>query len=90
MRGGREGVNAYLAHIRAYLPDLREELNAEHPFIETESRFSREIVQVGDEALHDVFQARVGALRVYAVHVLGDVFDGEVLEDRDGGLWAVG
>jgi hypothetical protein len=35
---------------------------------------------VRDEALHDILEARIGALRVDPVYVFGDVFDGEVLE----------
>jgi len=42
-----------------------------------------------DEALHDVLEAWVGALRVYAVHVFGDVGGGEILEDGDRGLRAL-
>jgi len=75
-----QGVSGtHLSHMCTYLPDLREELYAGHPLVETEARFAREVVEVRDEALHDVLQARVGALRIDAVHVLGDVFDGEVL-----------
>ena len=72
-----------MSHIRTYLPDLRQELYAGHPLIEAKARFAREVMQVRDEALHDVFQARVGALRIDAVHVLGDVFDCEVFEFGD-------
>jgi hypothetical protein len=75
----------YLPHIRTRLSDLREELYACHPLVEAEARFARKVVQVCDEALHDVFEARVRALRIYAVHVFGDVGYGEVFEDGDGG-----
>lgn len=70
---------------------MREELNACHPFIEAQSRLAREVVQVRDQTFHDVLEARVAALRIYPVYILGDVFDGEVLEDGNrGGICALG
>lgn len=58
----REGDGMYLPHVCACLTDLGEELDTCHPFFETEACFTREVVEVGDEALHDVFEAWVGAL----------------------------
>lgn len=52
-----------------------------------ESSLARKVVQVQDEALEDVFRARVLAERVDADGVFGDVVDGEVFHwgDIDGG-----
>jgi len=70
---------------------LRKKLNACHPFIEAQSRLAREVVQVRDQTFHDVLEARVAALRIYSVYILGDVFDSEVLEDGNrGGICALG
>jgi hypothetical protein len=57
---------------------LREELYACHPLIEAQSRLSREVVKVRDQTLHHVLKARVGALRIYSMYVLGDILNGEV------------
>ena len=87
--GGRGvGGLTYLSHICTYLADLCEELDPGHPFIEAQSCFARKVVEVRDEALHNVLEAWIAALRVYAMDVLGDVFDGEVFELGDlGGCW---
>jgi hypothetical protein len=74
---------SYLSHICTYLPYLSKELYSSHPFIEAESCFAREVVEMGYEALHHVLQSRVGTLRINAVDVLGDVFDCEVFELGD-------
>jgi hypothetical protein len=86
---GRRG-DRYLSHICAYLPNLRQELYASHPLIETQSRLARKVVHVRYQALHDVFQAWVGALRVYAVYVLSDVVDCEVFERGNRGSVRLG
>jgi hypothetical protein len=82
-------VSTYLSHIRTSLPHTRQEPYPRHPLLKAEPRLARKVVQVRDKALHDVLEAWVGALRVYAVHVLGDVFDCEVFEDGDRGLGAL-
>lgn len=70
---------AYLSNICTDLPDLRQELYASHPLIEAQSSLAREIVEVRYQAFHNVFQSWIGALRVYEMDIVGDVFDGEIL-----------
>lgn len=52
----------YLPHVCTYLSNGSEELDTCHPLIKTESGLSRKVVEVGDKALHDVFEAGVAAL----------------------------
>jgi hypothetical protein len=47
-------------------------------------------MHVRDQALHDVLQTWVGALRVYAVYVLSDVVDCEVFERGNRGSVRLG
>lgn len=79
------GLYTYLSYICTYLSYGSQELYASHPFIEAETRLAGKVVEMGNQSLHDIFEAWVAALRVYAVHVLGDVIDCEVFEDGDGG-----
>lgn len=73
-----------LSHIRTNLPNLRQELYSSHPLIETQSRLASKVVQVRDQTLHHILETWVCALRVNTVHILGDVFDSEVLQLGNG------
>lgn len=50
---------AYLSHISTDLPHLCEEEQAGHPLLGAESGLAREIVQVRDQTLEDVFHALI-------------------------------
>lgn len=71
----------YLPYVCTYLSDLGEELDSCHPLVEAEASLTREVMEVRHETLHDVFQPWVAALRVDADDILGDVVDGQVLQD---------
>ena len=84
------GGPLYLPHVCTYLPDLGQELDACHPLVEAQPCLARKVVEVRDETLHDVLQPWVGALRVDADDVLGDVVDCQVLQDRHRSVSRVG
>ena len=73
---------SYLPYICAFLAYGGEELYACHPFCGTETGFAREIVHMRDQAFQDIFQSRIGGLRVDEMHVIGNVVNCEVFEDR--------
>ena len=72
----------YLANIRTNLSYFCEKSDAGHPLVETQARLASKVVQVRYQTLHDVFEARVATLRIYAVHIFRDIFNGEIFEDR--------
>lgn len=64
IEGGMVGScrSAYLSNIGTDLAYFCQELDACHPLIETQSRFSRKVVQMRHQSLHDVFEPGVCTL----------------------------
>jgi hypothetical protein len=73
---------AYMAHVTANLPARDEEVEGGHPLVRGEASLAREVVEVGDEAGHEVREACVAALGVDEVCIGGDVVDCEILKGR--------
>lgn len=71
-----------VAHVAADLAGGDEEVYGGHPLLGAQARLARKIVQVRDEARHEVAQARVGRLVIDADGVGRDVVDGEVEQLR--------
>ena len=65
------------------MPGCGQEIDSCHPFFGAEAGFAREVVEVGDEALHDVFHAWVWVVGVGDDGVFGDVVDGQVHHGGD-------
>jgi len=76
------GMETHLSHICTYLANLGEKLYAGHPLIKAQSCLAGKVVKMRYQPFHDVFQSRVGALRVDTMHVFCNVFNGEILEYR--------
>lgn len=71
---------SYLSDIRAHLTGPREELDTSHPFAAREANLARKVVEVRDQALEDVFHARVGLVGVDQVDIVGDVVGIEIFQ----------
>lgn len=76
-----------LSHICTFLAYSSQELDARHPLLRAQSRFSGEIVHVRHQPLKYVLCPWVGTLRVDAVYILRDIIYREVLEDRNLDVW---
>lgn len=74
-----------MSDITANLAAPNEKVESVHPLVGAEAGLARKVVQVRDEAGHEVGEARIGALGVDAVRVRGDVVDCEVEEGRGRG-----
>lgn len=77
------GGETHIADVVGDLAASDEEGDGGHPFVCAETGLAGKVVEVGDEAGHEVGQAGVGGLRVDADGVGGDVVDGEIQEGGD-------
>ena len=73
----------FLADVATDLADFCQELDSCHPLVCAETGLASKVVDVGDESLEQVFHARVFALRIDHVYILGNIVDCEVLQWRD-------
>lgn len=65
----------YMPHVTADLPDFDEEIQRGHPFVGAQADLSCEIVEMGHQTGHDIFETFIGALRVDDYRVLGDIIN---------------
>jgi len=72
-------VFTYLADVGACLARRGQKLQAGHPFSFAQTRFPREVMEMGDESLQDVFQSGIRVLRVDQDDIIGDVFYIQIL-----------
>lgn len=71
-----------MPHVAANLPAPHEEVERRHPLVCAQPRLARKVVQVRDEPLHEVLEARILALRVDADRVGRDVVDRQIQQLR--------
>lgn len=79
-----------MSHITADLPDLDEEVQRRHPLVGAQSGLARKVVQVRDQPLQEVLEARIFGLAVDFDGIRRDVVDGEVKQLRSLGSLGVG
>lgn len=71
-----------MPHIAANLPTPDKEIKGRHPLIGAQPRLPREVVEVCDQPLHEILEARIAALRVDTDRVRRDVVDREIQKFR--------
>lgn len=72
-----------MAEIIADLAYFGQKLNPGLPFVGGETSLPGEVVEVGYDALEEIAEARIGALGIDDVDVVGDIFGGQVLHGRN-------
>lgn len=72
----------YLADGTAHLASLSEEMDGSHPLAGAEACFTRKVMDMGHQALHEIVEPRIAALRAGLHHLAGDVVDGQVHHGR--------
>ena len=76
-------LDTHLSHIGAYLPHRSQELNPCHPLRGAETSLPRELMQVSDQPLQNVFCPPVFSKRIDGDHIVRDVVRSEILHWRD-------
>lgn len=69
---------AYISHVTANLPALDQKGERCHPFLSAQTSLARKVVQVRDQPLHNVFEARIFCLVVDLDRVGRDIVNGQV------------
>jgi len=73
----------YLSYVATDLSDLRQELYSGHPLIRAQPSLTCKVMDVGNESLEQVLQARIRTARVDCMHIGRDGLDCEIFERGD-------
>ena len=75
-------ASTYMSDITANLAALNEEVEGVHPLVGAEAGLARKVVEMGDQAGHEVRETGIGGLGVDAIRVGSDVVDRKIEEGR--------
>lgn len=79
----------YMSDVATDLAALDEEVESLHPLVRAEAGLARKVVEMGHEAGHEIYEARIVGLRVDSVCVGRDVVDCQVQKRGRGGGFPV-
>ena len=79
---GHQESKTYIAHVVGDLTTPNEKGDSGHPLVGAKAGFAREVMQMRDQARHEIRDTGIGRLRVDTDRVRRNIVNGEVEERR--------